>query len=827
MRFFIVISRCVLAAIWAVKSCLMTKAVLHTLLALLLFPSGLMAQSPGTQTIRGQVIDADLQMGLPGATVILVQPEGAEMIGTTTDGSGYYRLENVPLGRQTIQISFIGYADRTIPNIVVSSAKEVIMNVEMEESSVAMKEVEITATGKKGEVLNEMTSVSARAFTVEETERYAGSRGDPARMASNFAGVQGSDDTRNDIVVRGNSPLGVMYRVEGVQIPNPNHFAIAGSTGGPVGILNNKVLSNSDFFTGAFPAEFGNSTAGVFDIRLRNGNNEKHEFTGQFGMFGTELLAEGPISKEKRSSYLITGRYATTEIFGILGIDIGTDAIPRYQDMSFKLNFPTKNNGNLAVWGIGGRSKIDIIISDQVVPEVDLYGENDRDQYFSTRMGVAGITYTKSINTKTYLKATLAAATERQTTDHDFIIRHLGPDSTFVVDSIYQLLGYRFDIHRQSGSVFINRKVNSQHLLRFGVVADVFQFNMLDTVLDPSHTEFITRWDYQGTSYMAQPFVQWRYKMTESLTLNAGVHSQYFSLSNSLSAFEPRIGLKYEINDKQTINAGFGVHSQIQPLYTYLYHQEDVNGNRVYHNINMDFSKSNHYVLGYDNAFADNMRLKVETYYQQLYNIPVEMDSSSFSLINQGSGFARFFPDSLQNTGTGTNYGVEVTLEKFFSRQYFFMITASFYESKYAGSDGIERNTDYNGNYVINGLFGKEFKLGEKGTLLLGTKVTAAGGNRYGLVDVPASQALNELIFLDSMYNEFQFRDYFRWDLKVNWRHNAEKVTHEFGLDFVNVLGTQNILNLTYFPDAGDPDRPFRENYQLGRLPIFFYRIDF
>lgn len=798
----------------------------HLILAVLLVLNGIVS-GQGTQTIRGTITDKEFGNTLVGATVILVS-DTSKLNGTTTDIDGNWRFDDVPLGRHAVKVSFMGYRELYRDNILLTQGKEVILNLELEESTKTMKEVEITATGgKRGEVMNEMSSVSARAFTVEETDRYAGSRGDPARMASNFAGVSGTDDGRNDIVVRGNSPLGILYRVEGVQLPNPNHFAISGSQGGPIGMLNNKVLANSDFFTGAFPAEFGNSTSAAFDLRLRNGNNQNHELSFQFGIFGTELLAEGPINKEKRSSYLVVGRYATLEIFHILGINIGTDAVPRYKDASFKLNFPGKKNSNLSIWGIGGNSSIDIVISDQEKPDLQFFGENDRDQYFRTGMGTAGITWTKSLNQKTYLKATVATSQEYQRSVHDYIIRHVDSLGFYQVDSLYPILGYRFRIGKHAGAISVNQKLNVQHSIKFGITTDYFSFDMLDSVLNPLHTDFINRWDYNGGGALVQPYVQWKFKASDDLVFNAGVHSQYFSLSNSLSAVEPRVGMRWDVTEKSTISAGFGVHSQIQPLYTYLYHQFDTAGNQVLHNINMDMSKSNHYVLGYDQTIGRNMRLKLETYYQNLYNIPVEIQPSSFSLINQGSGFARFFPDSLQNTGTGQNMGVELTVEKFFSKSFFFMVTASLYDSKYKGSDGIERNTDYNGNYVVNGLVGKEFSLGEKSSFNLGAKVTWAGGKRYGIVDVPTSTALNELVFADSLFNEFQFPDYFRFDVKMNYRSNAKKVTHEVGIDLVNLLGTENILSLTFYPDSGDPDKPYRENYQLGFLPVFYYRLDF
>ncbi|MBW3546457.1 MAG: carboxypeptidase-like regulatory domain-containing protein, partial [Bacteroidetes bacterium] len=316
-----------------------------------------------TQTVRGTVVDKETRFPLIGASVVLTS-DTTGTLGTIAGIEGDFRLEKVPVGRQSFKVSFIGYEEVILNNIVVSSAKEVVMEISMEESQVQLAEVVVKAT-RDGDASNEMALVSARSFTIEETERYAGSRGDPARMASNFAGVQGADDSRNDIVIRGNSPQAVLWRLEGVNVPNPNHFNIPGTAGGPVSMINNKTLANSDFYTGAFPAEFGNSIAGVFDLNMRNGNNSRHEFSGQFGFLGTEIFAEGPLSRKRKSSYLVSYRYSTLALFSGLGIDIGTTAVPRYQDAAFKLNFPLQKNASLAVFGMGGNSHIDIMISDQ------------------------------------------------------------------------------------------------------------------------------------------------------------------------------------------------------------------------------------------------------------------------------------------------------------------------------------------------------------------------------------------------------------------------------------------------------------------------------
>lgn len=785
-----------------------------------------------TQTIRGKVVDKESKTPLIGASVILTT-DTSKFIGSTTDIDGYFKLENIPIGRQSLRISFLGYSPVSLLSVIVISGKENVLNIEMEESAVAMKEVEITAS-RRGEVSNEMSVVSARAFTVEETDRYAGSRSDPARMAANFAGVQGADDSRNDIVIRGNSPLGLLWRVEGIDIPNPNHFSIPGSTGGPISVLNNKTLANSDFFTGAFPAEFGNSIAGVFDLKLRNGNNEKYESTAQFGLFGTELMSEGPISKEKRSSYLVAYRYSTLTIFKSLGIDLGTNATPRYQDLNFKLNFPMKNNANFSFFGMGGTSDIDILISDQNKPEREIYGQQDRDQYFGTRMGVLGASFTKSIHANSFLKVTAATSLEEQEAFHQLVYRHIDADGLFVNDSLVDKLKYSFKQGKNSIAAFINEKVNLKNTLKVGMNADEYRFNFQDSVynefvdsafIDEFTNRWLKRWNYKGNAVLIQSYVQWKLKAAEDITLTLGLHNQYFTLNGSLSPVEPRIGVKWIVSGQHSLNAGFGMHSQIQPPYTYFYHLPNT---EILHNKNMGFIKSNHYVIGHDYLPMENLRIKTEAYYQQLYNIPVEKNSSSFSLVNLGSGFSRFFPGNLENTGTAENYGAELTIEKYFSKKFFFLLTASIYDSRYRGSDGVKRNTDFNGNYIFNFLSSREFRLGEKSSFSIGTKVTAAGNKRYSPVDTLATIRTADIQWVDSLRNTKQFKDYFRADIKLNYRINMKKVTHEVGFDLVNILGTKNVLKLSYAPNPSDPTaEPIQEEYQLGFLPIFYYKADF
>jgi hypothetical protein len=786
-----------------------------------LLPLSVLYSQEITQIVRGKIIDKEAKAEIPGVNIILLK-DSSRFAATAADVNGNFRMENIPVGRYSIRASFLGYQPFTT-EINITSAKEVVLTIEMEESAVSVKEVEIVSA-KKGEARNEMATVSAKTFSLEETSRYAGSRTDPARMASNFAGVQGTDDSDNEIVIRGNSSLGLLWRLEGVNVPNPNHFAVAGTTSGAVNIINSKMLDNSDFYTGAFPAEYGNCVAGVFDLKMRNGNNEKHEFTGQFGFLGTEIAAEGPVQKERGSSYLFTYRYSTLKMVEALHIRIGTSAIPNYQDAAFKVNFPGKKGSNFSLFGVGGKSNIDILVSKFTEPTEEIYGEKNKDQYMGSEMGVVGATYSKSLNEKTFMKMVVAHSGEQSFAHHLFVYR----DSNFTLDSLVEKMGYEYIQQKTSFVFFCNRKFSSRASMKAGLFADNYFFNLLDSNRNMSTYQFERRNDFKGTSFLLQPYVQFHFKTNDKLSYTAGLHAQYFALSGS-SSVEPRAGLTWKITPRQTFSAGTGMHSQMQPTYIYFNREKDTSGSYFLPNKTIGFTRSIHHVLAFDFFVSDDLHLKFETYYQYLYDVPVDTFPSSFSLLNQGTSYGRFFPGKLVNKGTGTNYGIELTAEKFFSKSFFFMLTASLFDSKYKGSDGVERSTDYNERFATNLLGAKEFKLGRRknSTLTTGTKITWAGGGRYSPADIPASNALGELVEIDTLRNSKTFHNYFRWDINIGLKANRKKVTHEMGLDLINILNTKNILGLSYSPNPKDPNDVISRDYQLGFLPLFYYRIDF
>jgi hypothetical protein len=608
------------------------------------------------QTIRGRITDAQTTLPLPGASIELLDTEPPK--GTISDNDGYFELKNVPVGRVSLRFGFVGYHSRIMRNVQLQSGKELVLNIELEERLIETNEVTIVAQRDKTKPGNELAKVSARSFTVEETERYAGTRNDVARMAQNYAGVMGNDDSRNDIIIRGNSPTGLLWRLDGLDIPNPNHFGATGTTGGPVSMLNNTLLSNSYFMTGAFPAQYGNATAGVFDLKMRQGNNRTHEFLGQVGFNGFELGAEGPVSEKGNSSFLTNYRYSTLSLFEKLGINFGTSGVPYYQDLSFKVNFPSTPIGKISVFGLGGISDIEIWDSrNDKENREEMYGETGYDLTNGVDMGLIGISSSKIINENTYIKTTAGISGHQ----NRVLIDSLSDDRT------RKFANYRSHFIEKNATItsYINRKINSKHLYRAGVDFKHLWYAYNDSSYNKriDGLEVIT--DETGNTTLWQPWFQWHYRLTDKIELTAGLHFSHFGLTEETS-IEPRAAFSWEFKTSQTLSLGYGLHSQTPPLYIYFSRVRNDQGQYITPNTNLAMTKSRHLVFGYDRLIGEKTRLKLETYYQHLFDVAVDKTrNTSYSILNEGANFYISIPDYLESSGTGWNYGIELTLERF------------------------------------------------------------------------------------------------------------------------------------------------------------------
>ncbi len=795
------------------------KSAMKNLIQLLLFiflPYLLVAQDSKEkvvyQTIRGTVIDDVSKSPLVGASIVIV---GSNPIkGAISDVYGNFILKDIALGRISIKVSYMGYADRYLNNLDLYGGKQLVLNISLEENVITTATVDIIAQVNKERPINEIATVSARTFSVEETQRYAGSLGDPSRMAQNFAGVMGAGDSRNDIVIRGNSPMGLLWRMEGIDIPNPNHFAATGTTGGPVSMLNNNLLSNSDFFTGAFPAEYGNALSGVFDLQMRNGNNQEYEFVGQIGFNGFELGAEGPFSKKSNGSFLVNYRYSTMAVMESLGIDFGTgSSVPQYQDLTFKINLPTKKAGRFVLYGIGGKSFIQLWDSKKDDDESS-YGVSGTDTDFGSETGVLGFYNVYYFNKNTRLKTNLSVSGTSATTALD----SLKNDNV----SKYQFYRSANSEVKYSASSHLTHKFSAKDMMTAGVIVDHFRVSYVDSVYRSATDDYFNYIDVRGEVNMYQAYTQWKHKFSDNLNFNVGLHYQFFALNNSQS-IEPRAGLEWKFSPKQSVSFGYGLLSQTQPKIIYFVETELPNMQSEKTNLDLGFTKSNQFVLAYNNQIGRNFRIKAEAYYQHITDAPVSKSMPNYSVLNVGADFNLRLNDSLVNLGTGQNYGIELTMEKFLSNHVYILGTASLYRSRYKGYNEIEHSTAFDNNYVFNALGGYEIPFDNGMRINIDLKGVYAGGKPYTPWDEQKTIANNNPVYLwDESYSE-RHKDYFRIDLKIGFRMSMGKTDHEYALEIQNVTNHKNVYQQVWDPI----NSKMKTDYQQGFFPMFMYRVHF
>jgi hypothetical protein len=762
------------------------------------------------QTVRGKITDKVTSSPIPGVTIVLNNI--SDNIGAFSDANGDFVLRNIPVGRNNFTFTFIGYEPVFMKSITVSSGKELILNVEMTESVTELQEVTVKGY-QKGEVINKMATISARSFSIEETERYAGSWSDPGRMATNFAGVSSSsNDTRNDIIIRGNSPTGLLWRLEGVDIPNPNHFAVQGTSGGPVSMLNSNLLTRSDFFSGAFPAQYGNAIAGVFDLNMRNGNSNKHEFVLQVGLNGYEAGAEGPFSKNHKASYMINWRYSFLDILQKMGFNIVGGAVPTYTDLNFKINVPTEKCGTFTVFGLGG---IDQIFAGADKSTDQFNPIKNTDLKNNTVMGVVGATSKIIIGNKANLVTSLS---------------YSGQDSHIVLDSIMnddsKKLYYSSNFLEQQATLSLHytQKINAKNTFSAGYTYQDKWINQKDSA------------DYEGGYLhlmdlnnehlrLMQGYMEWKHRFNKKTDIYGGLHGQYLLL-NQDKTIEPRLGLSWEFTKSQSVKFGYGIHSQTQTLPVYFVESTNDDRTQYWRTCEgLKFSKSQQFIVGYTNKLAENWNLKMEAYYQDLWDIPVETRPTNFSVLNLGSTYYNGTEDkdSLVNKGLGKNYGVELTIEKYLSKNWYLLMTGSLFQSRYKPSDGIWRDTKYASNYATNWLIGFEYPLTKRSSVDFNFRIVWSGGVRSLFIDKEASMAAGVVIYDDKKAYSTRYKDYKKADAKVTLKYDMRKATLECGVDLINVSDQRNIYSDSFDPKTGRTSY----TYQQGFLPTALMRVTF
>ena len=757
------------------------------------------------QTFKGNVKDLDSHYPLPGASIVILDTD--PLIGITTDMEGNFKIEKVPVGRYNVQVSYLGYEEYVIKEFLIGAGKEAVLNVELKEAIVNLNEVSVKAFANKEKPLNGMATLSARQLSVEEARRYAGGGDDPARLASSFAGAS-TGLANNGIVIRGNAPKGLLWRMEGVEISNPNHFAnLVSFGGGGQTALSSQMLANSDFYTGAFPAEYGNALSGVFDLKMRTGNNEKREHTFQLGGIGIDIASEGPFLKGRKSSYLFNYRYSTLRILGpILPPEAG---VVGFQDLSFKFNFPFGKYGTIALWGLGAK---DSQFHEAEMDSLQWKNDKDREIYKSKlSMGVAGMSYKLILGKKSYLQSVIAASGNGISFNNAIL------SDSLIENREDNVINNEW---KYSFSAFLNNKFSARHTNRTGFIYNNLNYRININRAIIAGLPMTNYVDENGQSNLLQAYSQSRFDMTEKIIINAGFHCQIFTLNNHYT-LEPRLGIKWQPSSKHSFSMAYGIHSRLEMLSFYLARQ-NVNNVEVLPNIDLDFTKAHHFVFGYDLNINQNMRLKIEPYFQYLYNVPV-IRNSYYSLQNLESSW--FMNDSLINEGKGKNLGIDFTFERFLLNGYYYLCTASLFDSKYEGGDGIERNSRFDKNYVVNLLAGKEWNTGKnkQNTFSINGRISFIGGDRVIPIDRDASLLNENIIYNTNLAFEDKKPDAQIVSMTINYRINKARHSSIWSFQIMNILGQKEFEGYRYDKTA----KTIIKEEDAFIIPNISYKIEF
>jgi hypothetical protein len=633
-------------------------------------------------------------------------------------------------------------------------------------------------------------------------------------MAVSFAGVNTSNDASNEIIVRGNSARGMLWRVEGIEIPSPNHFSNGeGGSGGGISILSSQVLGSSDFFTGAFPAEYGNALSGVFDIRFRKGNFQKREYAVQVGILGLQTSLEGPFKKGYNGSYLINYRYSTLIFLNAIGLPIVDNAlVPQFQDLSYNFYFPTKKAGNFSLWGLGGISSAgELAVKDSTLWE----RRSDRFQDNNFQMiGATGLTHTFPFkNQKTYLKTVFAIS-------GDEVRYRLDSLNQFYIPQIAYKDKFRYGTHRTN--ILLNHKFNSKHVLRTGLIYSQYNYNIFSSGLSLENGDFGTFVDEKGQTALIQSYVQWKWRITEKMDWLTGAHYSRLLLNGNQS-LEPRAGWQWRFKSGQSLNAGMGIHSRMEPISVYLSRVYDSGGSFQQPNRNLKLTKAVHFVGGHDWSFGKQTRLKTELYFQHLYDVPVDTTfGQEESMLNFSAGLIR---NIFLNNGYGRNYGLEATLEKFFSENYFFLLTGSLFQSQFSVDGETWRNSRFNGNYMLNALGGYEWRFGvsKNNSFSANVRCIWRGGTRYTPINEQASLAVGRDVLVSDAVFAQKVPDYFRIDFSSSIRFNYTKWAFSIALEIQNVTNRANVNRYFFDPYSQE----VRTAYMFGIMPVFNFKFEF
>ncbi|MDZ7848199.1 MAG: TonB-dependent receptor [Owenweeksia sp.] len=706
------------------------------------------------QSITGKVYDAISREILPGAAIQLRPSEQ----GSVADSQGVYHFKNLKPGRYTLIISHVGYTHRLVPNIWVRNGKITTQDIALSQAQTGLGEVVVRDKAIPVEL-------GRMSITEEQINRFAATYYDPARVVTTSPDLAVTNDQNNRISVRGVSPNYNVWRLQGVEIVNPNHLSNAGTftdqgiaTGGSVNIISAQMLGNSQFLYGAFEAGYGNSVGGLFDMEMRDGNSQERQYTNQASLIGLDVSAEGPFSKNGRASYLVNYRYSFTGFLTNLGVDFGGESIG-FQDFSMNLNLPLKDQAKLNVFATGG---LNFNNFDARKPSNSEIQKDRSDIYFDGKMGAAGAAF----------KHNLGNGHAR----HSFAIsggQNTRLQNTYA-DSSQSLAGQNYSDQVNNLTSYHSRFVNriGQGSLEYGVLFNYYQY---------LGSSFFNA--FKVEQWLLNPHASFNYPILPRLKARVGVN--YSLATAGEQSIDPRLGITWLVGEATEVYAKAGSYSQLLNPYNYYFVYSINAGDYIAPQANFNLQQSQRYNLGVSHQWL-NWNLNLEGFYYRYPSVNVW--------------------DSLASKSEAETKGLSLLAHRNYANNWYITSGASLFNSTWKQGTA-QLDNRYNTLYSINISTGKEWdftKEGKERSLSVNGRVIYQGGLQeplYTEADLVTPQPATAAITNNS--------DFLRIDLRVQWSWYSERFSSSLSLDLQN---TTNRTNESY--------RYFDKLHRCSRIPV-------
>jgi hypothetical protein len=754
--------------------------------------------------VRGRVVNKLNNEPLDYASVrFLDQP-----YGSYTDSSGFFEIKGIPAGLYNLEITYTGFKSQRFLEQEVTNSKPLVLEIFMEEEGTQLETVEIVSSPftKSAE-----SPVSLRTIGVNEIARSPGGNRDISKVIQSLPGVAGTVSFRNDIIIRGGAPNENRFFLDGIEVPNINHFSTQGASGGPVGLINVNFIREVDFFSGAFPATRGNALSSVMEIKQRNGREDRLGFNATVGSSDLGLTLEGPIGK--KTTFLASARRSYLQwLFKTLALPF----LPNYNDFQFKTRTKFNERNELTVIGLGA------------IDEFALNLEADSTESQQFILGYLPVNtqwnYTVGANFKHFFENSFLSVVASRNMLNNRSFKYENNDESLtdgkILDYISQEIENRFRVEH-------NLQYKGFKVV-YGLAYEYTRylnntFNRISTPAGIDTVDFSSALDlhkYGAFATASRQFFQDRLSLSLGLRLDGNTYSA--EMSNPLEQFSPRIALSYAITPRFNANFNTGIYNQLPPYTTMGYRNSQ--GELVNRSNGLRYIRAEHVVAGLEYNTPVNSKFSVEGFFKKYDRYPFLL-RDSVSLANLGGDFGVVGNEPVTSTSKGRTYGVELLAQQKLYKGFFGILSYTFVRSEFTDGSGTYKPSAWDNRHIVTSTIGKKFKRNWE----IGARWRYYGGTPYTPFDVDRSSLIAVWDITGrglpdyNQLNSLRLRSSHNLDVRLDKKWFFEKWSLNLYLDIQNLYNfqSQGVPFLLLERDAAgnplvNPSNP--ASYQLKEL---------